>query len=409
MEHEFDRGGHTAVLMDPHPLCHSAVTALLAPFHTTIAGTATSVAAARALVAEHRPDLLITEIDLPEGSDEGLNLVSLAHDDPRLTVIVLSKNDDQDLTDAAFAAGAAAYITKTVEPDEIATAIRQALDPAVRLVRADRPEATITPFPPERIRPRLTRREVEILKLVAEGRSNRETGQVLWVTDQTVKFHLANIYRKLGVRNRYDASLWAHENGLLETAAPADVVTLEHDHRLRATGTVPARLTLHRATTRSAGAYRAVRGNIAMTPSEYSRFREPLHRTTTVYRPAGNATERLSRFLTAGVPTMTSPGALSESVQSLARAVDSCISNRPRPTRKVVVNPRRKLPVSNTTSLAYRCPGAGVRGGADGGGAGLPAAILRARSAPKRCRATRRRRARRCGRRRYRSPASPWP
>ncbi len=250
MEHEKDRGGHTAVLMDPHPLCHAAVTALLAPLHTTIAGTATSVASARALVAEHRPDLLITEIDLPEGRDEGMSVVSLAHDDPRLTVIVLSSNDEPDLIEAACAAGAAAYISKTAEPDEIATAIQQAFDPAVRLAPA-RPNATITPFPRERIRPQLTRREIEILKLVSDGRSNRETGQVLWVTDQTVKFHLANIYRKLGVRNRYDASLWALENGLLETAAPADVVTLEHD-RLRATGTVPARLTLHRAGTRLA-------------------------------------------------------------------------------------------------------------------------------------------------------------
>ena len=50
------------------------------------------------------------------------------------------------------------------------------------------------------VEPKLTRRELEILRLVSEGRSNRQVGEVLWVTDQTVKFHLANVYRKLGVR-----------------------------------------------------------------------------------------------------------------------------------------------------------------------------------------------------------------
>ena len=66
-----------------------------------------------------------------------------------------------------------------------------------------------------RLQPRLTRRELEILRLVAEGRSNREVARLLWVTDQTVKFHLANTYRKLGVRNRFDASLWAIANGVV--------------------------------------------------------------------------------------------------------------------------------------------------------------------------------------------------
>jgi len=65
-------------------------------------------------------------------------------------------------------------------------------------------------------RTRLTRREIEILRLVAEGRSNREVGQLLWVTDQTVKFHLANAYRKLGVRNRFEASQWAITRGLVK-------------------------------------------------------------------------------------------------------------------------------------------------------------------------------------------------
>jgi DNA-binding CsgD family transcriptional regulator len=66
----------------------------------------------------------------------------------------------------------------------------------------------------------LTRREMEILRLVAEGHSNSTLAKMLWVTEQTVKFHLANIYRKLNVANRTEASRWAHLNGMLATSAP---------------------------------------------------------------------------------------------------------------------------------------------------------------------------------------------
>ena len=63
--------------------------------------------------------------------------------------------------------------------------------------------------------PGLTRREIEILQLVAEGHSNAGVAKLLWVTEQTVKFHLSNIYRKLGVANRTEASRWAQLQGLL--------------------------------------------------------------------------------------------------------------------------------------------------------------------------------------------------
>ncbi len=61
----------------------------------------------------------------------------------------------------------------------------------------------------------LTRRETEILRLVAEGNSNPDVARLLWITNHTVKFHLANTYRKLGIRNRIEASQWASKNGLI--------------------------------------------------------------------------------------------------------------------------------------------------------------------------------------------------
>ena len=65
--------------------------------------------------------------------------------------------------------------------------------------------------------PRLTRRESEILRLVAEGKPNQQIAGDLWITEQTVKYHVSNIYRKLEVANRTEASRWAQLHGLLAT------------------------------------------------------------------------------------------------------------------------------------------------------------------------------------------------
>jgi DNA-binding CsgD family transcriptional regulator len=62
----------------------------------------------------------------------------------------------------------------------------------------------------------LTRRELEVIELVSRGMTNRAVARYLWVTSETVKFHLSNIYRKLGVSNRADASQWALENGIVD-------------------------------------------------------------------------------------------------------------------------------------------------------------------------------------------------
>ena len=62
----------------------------------------------------------------------------------------------------------------------------------------------------------LTRREVEVLRLVSSGMTNRAVGCALWVTSETVKFHLTNVYRKLGVGSRGEASAWAYENGVAD-------------------------------------------------------------------------------------------------------------------------------------------------------------------------------------------------
>jgi DNA-binding CsgD family transcriptional regulator len=99
----------------------------------------------------------------------------------------------------------------------VASAVRQAFAHSVFTADSDL-AAAVEPVaaPARKERPGgLTKRELEILKLVAEGHSNAGLARMLWVTEQTVKFHLSNVYRKLDVSNRTEASRWAQLNGLL--------------------------------------------------------------------------------------------------------------------------------------------------------------------------------------------------
>ena len=105
---------------------------------------------------------------------------------------------------------------KSANPDDLRSAIRQAFEPSLFLA-SDFMHGAPEPAEKGPVDAGLTRREVEILQLVAEGYSNAQLAKMLWVTEQTVKFHLSNIYRKLGVANRTEASRWAQLNGLLTT------------------------------------------------------------------------------------------------------------------------------------------------------------------------------------------------
>ena len=213
----------TAVLVDQHPLWLDTVGQVVSRVNVEVVAKATSSSSALALVEELRPDLLITGIKMSESEMDGIALTREARErHTGLRVIVLSMYEDAQHIDAAFGAGAAAYVLKTAHPDDLTSAIRQAFDHSIYLAGA-RP--TPTPAAPKLDdSPGLTRREIEILTLVAEGHSNAELARMLWVTEQTVKFHLSNIYRKLNVSNRTEASRWAQLRGLLPSrAVPAAV------------------------------------------------------------------------------------------------------------------------------------------------------------------------------------------
>jgi DNA-binding NarL/FixJ family response regulator len=105
---------------------------------------------------------------------------------------------------------------RSAQPEDLAAAIRIAFSGSV-FVGASHGNG-VAPLPGREPLGRLTSREREILQLVSEGHTNAELAHMLWVTEQTVKFHLSNIYRKLNVSNRTEASRWAQRAGLLAAA-----------------------------------------------------------------------------------------------------------------------------------------------------------------------------------------------
>jgi len=180
-----------------------------------VLGKATSGLKGLSLVTQRQPDVLVTGVMMPKDDLDGIELVRRSLEVlPDLRAIVLSVYDDTDHIDAALAAGAVAYVVNTAHPGDVRSVIRQAFVHSVYLPSA-RPGDGSAPHVVDGNVPHLTRRELEILRMVAEGQSNTQVAKLLWVTEQTVKFHLSNVYRKLGVANRTEACRWAERHGLL--------------------------------------------------------------------------------------------------------------------------------------------------------------------------------------------------
>src|SRR5262249_3381574 len=168
----------------------------------------------------HRPDVFITSTDAANVPDGGIRCLARAHQRwPELKSVVLAPDYDAQQIEAAFAAGASGFCIKRAAVDDLAVPVPQGLDHSIFLATAHELQGPVRVQASSQSREEsinvLTRREVEILRLVAEGHSNSALAKMLWVTEQTVKFHLANIYRKLDVANRTEASRWAHLHGVL--------------------------------------------------------------------------------------------------------------------------------------------------------------------------------------------------
>jgi DNA-binding NarL/FixJ family response regulator len=211
-----ERGVALKVLIaDDHPLMVAAVRrALERGTDIEVVGAAHSGAEVMHMIERRRPTIVLLDLRMP--GVQGVDCIEKIRDRwPDVKVVVLSACDDRPSIDAALGAGASAYIVKSVDPSDIAAVLRQAASGSVFHAASGAPRKAGSETPAA---PPLTDRERSILEAVAAGLTTAAISQNLWVSEHTVKFHLTNIYRKLGVTNRAGAVRYALDHDLVAAA-----------------------------------------------------------------------------------------------------------------------------------------------------------------------------------------------
>jgi DNA-binding NarL/FixJ family response regulator len=204
------------LIADDHPLLLAGLRRTLeAHDDMEVVGQAQSGPELLALIERRQPSVVLTDLRMP-GVD-GFDLVAQIHGRwPQIKLLVLSASDDRESVEGALRAGASAFIIKSTEATDVAAVLRQVGSgavfhaPAVTLAPAAGPAAVN-----REDEPALTQREQQILAAVARGCTTAAISRELWVSEHTVKFHLTNIYRKLGVVNRSAAVRYAVEHDLV--------------------------------------------------------------------------------------------------------------------------------------------------------------------------------------------------
>jgi len=174
------------------------------------------------LAQQQRPDVVLMDIRMPGLDGIGATRVLAGPDAPRpARVVILTTYDLDEYVFDALAAGASGFLLKDVRPEDLVQGVRLVaagdalLAPSVtrRLIAelAHRPRVSDT----RTVDDSLTRRELEVLRLVAEGQSNAEIAASLYLSENTVKTHVTHILDKLGLRDRVHAVIYAYESGIV--------------------------------------------------------------------------------------------------------------------------------------------------------------------------------------------------
>jgi len=199
------------LIADDHPLIRLGIRGALEADGYEVVGEAGAGPEVLPLIGRTDPDVVLLDLRMP-GID-GLGCLSrITERYPKVKVIVVSASASIEQIEASFRNGACGYVVKGINVFDLPSAIRQAIDGTAY-------HAMGLPFLNEESSARaagLTDREITILKALTRGDTNKMIGQELWVTEQTVKFHLTNVYKKIHVANRTEAARWAFSNGLVE-------------------------------------------------------------------------------------------------------------------------------------------------------------------------------------------------
>ena len=186
------------LIVDDHELIRAGLTQALRGAGHNIVGEAATVAEGRAQLLFTQPELVIVDVNLPDGS--GLDLIS-----PLTKFVVLTLGDDPVSLSQAHAKGAAAYVLKGEPIDHLISIISQLESSTYHFAAPSNPTNRFD----------LTQRELDVLQILQTGWSAKEMASHLFLSEATVKSHLASIYRKLDVKNRTQAVVLALAHNLI--------------------------------------------------------------------------------------------------------------------------------------------------------------------------------------------------
>lgn len=202
------------VLADDHAVVRKGIREFLEQGgDIAVVAEAADGAQAVALVAEHRPDVAVLDIQMPGVSGiEATRRIKAEH--PEVRVLILTAYDDDPYIMALLQAGAHGYMLKTADSAQFVQAVRAVArgEPALDAAVTQKVMRQLSGASQSRVEA-LTEREVRVLRLAAKGLTNKAIGQSLSISDRTVQGHLANIYGKLGVGSRTEAVTEALKQG----------------------------------------------------------------------------------------------------------------------------------------------------------------------------------------------------
>ena len=201
------------VLVDDHSLMHRSVDAILgASTDIKLVGQAANGQEGIELCEQNQPDIVLMDVIMP--IMDGIEATKVLHERfPSVKVLVLSSFQDHESVYTMLRNGAVGYLTKSSLSEDLIETIRAAFQGKMVFTK-DIVEQLVLP-PQPTVNFHLTDRELEVLVLLAEGLTNKQSAQRLSISTSTLKFHMTNIFQKLGVQTRSEALVLAAKNNLI--------------------------------------------------------------------------------------------------------------------------------------------------------------------------------------------------
>lgn len=218
MEPTTDQETISVMIVDDHAIWRGGVRSMLEDTEFEVVVEAGSGTEAVALARTHKPRIALLDVRMAGGDGlEALKVLKEEH--PQMCVVMLTTYDNVTFMARAVAGGASGYLLKGIDVDELLKTLR-AVANGEQLLHAEDLKRTLRTIDRESanqqdlIQP-LTEREVEVLRLLSVGLTNREIGSVLFIAESTVKSHVEHIIAKLGVSDRVQAAVWAARHGIV--------------------------------------------------------------------------------------------------------------------------------------------------------------------------------------------------